>query len=87
MQTKFDEYLEFPCAFTFKIMGVNNDKLEADVLKVIQELVPGEYSPKSRPSSKGNYLALTLSVVVTSKEIIEAIYTQVGALEDVRHIL
>lgn len=87
MNTKFDELLEFPCPFTFKIMGLATPNLEADVLSIIQKLAPGDYSPTSRPSSKGNYKSLTLSVVVTSKEHIEQIYTELGALEDVRHVL
>ncbi|MEE1672628.1 DUF493 family protein YbeD [Agarivorans aestuarii] len=87
MQTKFDEYLEFPCDFTFKIMGVNNDTLEDEVLSVIQGLAPGDYSPKTRPSSKGNYKSITLVVKVTSKQHIESLYTQIGAIEDVRHVL
>lgn len=87
MNTKFDELLEFPCPFTFKIMGVASPTLETDVLAVIQNLAPGEYSPTSRMSAKGNYKSLSLSVLVTSKEQIEQIYSQVGALVDVKHIL
>jgi putative lipoic acid-binding regulatory protein len=87
MNTKFDELLDFPCPFTLKIMGVATPNLDADVLEVVQRLAPGDYSPKSRPSTKGNYKSLTLSVVVTSKEHIEQLYTELGALEDVRHVL
>ncbi|MFM2486328.1 DUF493 family protein YbeD [Celerinatantimonas yamalensis] len=87
MNTKFDEYLEFPCAFTFKVMGVANDSLEDEVLEVIQRLAPGEYSPSSRLSTKGNYRAFTLSVRVTSNEHIEQLYQELGAIDDVRHVL
>ncbi|WP_026960697.1 MULTISPECIES: DUF493 family protein YbeD [Aliagarivorans] len=87
MQHKFDELMEFPCDFTLKIMGVNNDTLEQQVLEVIQRLAPGDYSPKSKPSSKGNYVSLTLSVRVTNAEQVESLYREVGAIEDVRHVL
>ncbi|WP_055732299.1 DUF493 family protein YbeD [Agarivorans gilvus] len=87
MQTKFDEYLDFPCDFTFKIMGVNNHTLEDEVLSVIQNLAPGDYAPKTRPSSKGNYKSITLVVTVTSKQHIETLYTEIGSIEDVRHVL
>lgn len=87
MNTKFDEYLEFPCAFTFKVMGIANDTLEAQILEVVQRLAPGEYAPKSRLSGKGNYRSITLSIRVTSKTHIEQLYQELGAIEDVRHVL
>lgn len=85
--TKFDEYLEFPCPFTFKIMGLAKVNLTDQVLTVLQTLAPGDYAPKVKPSSKGNYESITLVATVTSKEHIEQIYTQLGSLEDVRHVL
>lgn len=87
MNSKFDEYLEFPCAFTFKVMGVATDTLEHEVLEVVQRLAPGEYSPTSKMSSKGNYRSVTLSIQVTSKEHIVTLYQELGAIEDVRHVL
>ncbi|CAG8998121.1 MAG: hypothetical protein CENE_00058 [Candidatus Celerinatantimonas neptuna] len=87
MNTKFDEYLEFPCPFTFKVMGIANETLEQEVLSVIQRLAPGEYSPSSKLSSKGNYRSVTLSVRVTSKQHIEQLYQELGAIDDVRHVL
>ncbi|NOU52560.1 YbeD family protein [Pseudoalteromonas sp. JBTF-M23] len=85
--TKFDEYLEFPCPFTFKIMGVANVSLTDQVLSKLQVMAPGDYAPKVKPSSKGNYESITVVVTVISKEHIEQIYTEIGSLEDVRHVL
>ncbi|CCQ12512.1 Proposed lipoate regulatory protein YbeD [Pseudoalteromonas luteoviolacea B = ATCC 29581] len=85
--TKFDEYLEFPCSFTFKIMGLANVNLTEQVLTVLQRIAPGDYAPKVKPSSKGTYESVTLVAVVTSKEHIEQIYNELGALKDVRHVL
>lgn len=87
LNTHFDELLDFPCSFAFKIMGVADPKLVEDVLRVIQKQAPGDYSPKIKPSSKGNYHALSIPVIVTDKEHIEAIYTELNKLELVRHIL
>lgn len=85
--TKFDEYLEFPCSFTFKVMGLANVDLTGQVLAVMQRIAPGDYAPKVKPSSKGTYESVTLVAIVTSKEHIELIYNEIGALEDVRHVL
>lgn len=85
--TKFDELLEFPCPFTFKIMGLANVSLTEQVLSVMQKHAPGDYAPKVKPSSKGTYESVTLVATVTSKEHIETLYTEIGRIEDVRYVL
>jgi hypothetical protein len=85
--TKFDEYLEFPCPFTFKVMGLANVDLTGQIMSVLQQHAPGDYVPKSKPSSKGTYESITVVVTVTSKEHIETLYNELGKLEDVRHVL
>ncbi len=87
MDTKFDELLEFPCMQTFKVMGVACPEMQEQVIQKLQELAPGDYSPKVKPSSKGNYQALSIGVKVTSKEHMESIYTEIGELELVRVII
>ena len=87
LNTKFDELLEFPCVFAFKVMGVADPKLMFDVIAVIQRHAPGDYAPSVKESSKGNYHALNIPVTVTCKEQIESIYTDISSLELVRHIL
>ncbi|MFC3093587.1 DUF493 family protein [Alteromonas sediminis] len=87
MDTKFDELLEFPTFQTFKIMGVAHDDLPTQVIGRLQELAPGDYSPSVRPSSKGTYHSLSISVKVTSKAHMESIYTELSKLELVRVVL
>ncbi len=87
LNTKFDELLEFPCLFSFKVMGLAEPQMMLDVLGVIQKHAPGDYSPKVKPSSKGTYHSLTIPVTVTSKAHIEAIYSELNNLELVRCIL
>lgn len=87
MQTKFDQLLDFPCDFSFKVMGLTGPTLEDDILAVVQKHAPGDYRPKQRPSSKGNYTAVSINVVVQSKEHIELLYRELSALEDVRYVL
>ncbi len=87
MDTRFDELLEFPCYQTFKIMGVAHESLPSVVISRLQELAPGDYVPSVKPSSKGNYHSLSLSVKVTSKDHMETIYTELSKLELVRVVL
>lgn len=87
MKTKFDELLEFPTVLNFKIMGVACDELPDLIIAELQKHTPGDYTPKIKPSSKGNYLAVSIAVTVTSKEHIETIYETLTAIEQVRYVL
>ena len=87
LNTHFDELLEFPCVFAFKVMGVAGPELMSDVIAVIQKNAPGDYSPTVKPSSKGTYHSLSVPVTVKSKEQIEVIYNELNKLESVRYIL
>ncbi|WP_417617394.1 DUF493 family protein YbeD [Oceanisphaera sp.] len=87
LNTKFDEYLEFPCRFPFKILGLADERLPDMVVEVLQEHAPGDYSPQVRPSSKGTYHAVTVQVTVNSKEHIETLYQKLGELELVKYVL
>lgn len=86
--TKFDEYLEFPCQFSFKVLGLAHEALVDQVMAVVrQHTDAGDYSPTVRPSTKGNYHSVSVSVTVTSKQHIELLYTELGKIELVRYVL
>ncbi|MCB5227166.1 DUF493 family protein YbeD [Alishewanella sp. 16-MA] len=86
--TKFDEYLEFPCQFNFKVLGIAESRLVDDVMMVIQQHTEAtDYSPLVKPSAKGNYHSVSVKVTVTSKEHIELLYTELGKIELVRYVL
>ncbi|MCW8108626.1 DUF493 family protein YbeD [Alteromonas ponticola] len=87
MDTRFDELLDFPTYQTFKVMGVADDALPGEVVSCLQRLAPGDYSPSVKPSSKGNYHSVSISVRVTSKEHMEEIYTELAKIELVRVVL
>jgi len=87
LNTKFDELLDFPCSLSFKVMGLADPQLVPEVIRVIQKIAPGDYSPTIKPSSKGTYHSLAVPVIVNSKEHIEEIYTELNKLDLVRFIL
>ena len=87
MQTKFDEYLEFPCDFPFRVMGLARETLADDVVAVLQQHAPGDYQPKVKPSRNGKYYSVAVRVTVTSKDHIETLYTTLAAIKDVVHVL
>ena len=87
MKTKLNELLEFPTSFTYKVMGVAEPELVDDVMAVIQRHAPGEYSPVVRPSSKGNYHSISVTITATHIEQIENLYSELGDLNRVRMVL
>ena len=87
MKTHFDELLDFPTVLNFKVMGVASDDLADIIIAELQTHTPGDYAPKTKPSSKGTYLSVSVKVTVTSKEHIEKIYTTLNAIEQVRYVL
>ena len=87
MKTHFKELLEFPCVLNFKVMGVACDELPDLIIAVLQKDNAGDYVPKIKPSSKGNYHAVSIAVRVTSQEHIEKLYTELSAIEQVRYVL
>lgn len=87
MKTKFDEYLDFPCPFTYKVMAIARETLVEEVVEVVQQHAPGDYKPETKKSSKGNYHSVTIRVTVESKEHIEGLYKSLASIDGVRHVL
>ncbi|HHB1595225.1 TPA: DUF493 family protein YbeD, partial [Vibrio campbellii] len=59
---KLKDLLEFPCSFTYKVMGHAKPELPELVLEVIQRHAPGDYSPTVKPSAKGNYHSVSINI-------------------------
>ena len=87
LDTKFDELMDFPCAFPFKVVGEAHETLTDKVVAVVQKHAPGDYSPSTKTSSKGSYHSITIRVPVTSKDHIEILYTKLASIEGVRRVL
>ncbi|HHZ87402.1 MAG TPA: DUF493 domain-containing protein [Chromatiaceae bacterium] len=84
-----DTLLEFPCEFPIKIFGRCGPCFDAKVTSLVRQHVPdlSEGAIKSRPSSNGNYLAVTITFTATSKAQIDAIYMGLTGCEDVIMVL
>ncbi|RJX71680.1 DUF493 family protein [Vibrio sinensis] len=84
---KLKDLLEFPCTFTYKVMGYAKPELPEKVLTVIQRHAPGDYIPKITPSAKGNYHAVSVTITATSIEQVETLYKELGDIDIVRMVL
>ena len=86
-QPTLRDLLEFPCTFTYKVMGYAKPELESKVLEVIQRHAPGTYSPSIKPSGKGTYNAVSVTITATSIEQVETLYKELGDIDIVRMVL
>lgn len=76
-----DKLLTFPCLFPIKIMGINNEALVAEVVAIIAAHTT-HFDPdndiSTKPSSKGNYIAITANIMATSQEQLDTIYRELN---------
>ncbi|MDX8396573.1 MAG: DUF493 domain-containing protein [Mariprofundaceae bacterium] len=81
--------LEFPCQFPIKVMGNNQNNFENEVVMIVREHAPNlsEGAVRSKPSSTGKYLAVTITITATSKAQLDTIYRTLNALPDVKMML
>jgi len=81
--------LSFPCEFPVKVMGVNTDSFEQEIVMIARRHIPdlGEASVRSRPSSSGNYLSVTITFTAQSREQLDQLYLAVNAHPGVRMVL
>lgn len=86
-KTKLNELLEFPCSFTYKVMGLAQPELVDKVLSVVQKHAPGDYTPSVKPSSKGNYHSVSVTITATHIDQVETLYEELGAIDIVRMVL
>ena len=86
MSEKKDSLLEFPCQFPIKALGVDEDEFVAHVLNLVSQHCPelSEENIKTRPSSGGKYVSVTVTVTATSQLHLDAIYY---ALTDSERVL
>ncbi|HNT54826.1 MAG TPA: DUF493 domain-containing protein [Anaerolineaceae bacterium] len=73
--------LDFPCTFPLKAIGRGGDDFSALVFEIVSRHVPGLTTAAltSRPSSAGNYLAVTVTFTAQSRAQLDAIYLELNA--------
>ncbi len=81
--------LEFPCTFPIKAIGKDTAGFQAIITDIIRRHVPDldENNVTTRPSSGGKYVALTATFVATSREQLDALYSELSAHDLVLYLL
>ncbi len=83
------ELLEFPTQFPIKVMGRQREDFVDVMLGVVREHVP-DFSSDGitvNESRNGNFLSMTVSVTVNSREQLENLYMALADHELVRIVL
>lgn len=76
--TPAESALTFPTAFPIKIMGRRADGFAQAVVDVVLRHAP-DFDPagvEMRSSREGNYLSLTVTILATSREQLDALYRE-----------
>lgn len=84
-----DSLIEYPSDFPIKIMGIMQDAFAQTMVEVVRRHDPDFHAGKMtmRPSSKGNYLALTVTVRATSREQLDNLYRELSSHAMVKVVL
>ena len=84
-----ESLIEFPCDFPIKIMGARVEGFAQAIVEVVVRHDPGfdAATVEMRPSSKGNYLALTCTVRATSQGHLDGIYRELSSHPMVKVVL
>jgi len=78
---KRETLLAFPTEFPIKVMGRRETDFAQGVAEIVLRHAP-DFDPKTmemRPSSKGKYLGLTVTIIAQSREQLDALYRELGA--------
>lgn len=84
-----DSLIEYPSEFPIKIMGPMHDTFAQTMVEVVIQHDPTFHAGKveMRPSSKGTYLSLTVTVYATSREQLDNLYRALSSHPMVKVVL
>ena len=84
-----DSLIEYPCDFPIKIMGAMQDAFAKTMVDVVSTYDAEFHAGKleMRPSTKGNYLSLTVTVRATSREQLDNLYRALSSHPMVKMVL
>jgi hypothetical protein len=84
-----ESLIEYPSDFPIKIMGAMQDQFAQTIVELVTLHDPEFHAGKleMRPSSGGNYLALTVTVRATSREQLDNLYRALSSHPMVKVVL
>ncbi|SDL50690.1 hypothetical protein SAMN05660860_00805 [Geoalkalibacter ferrihydriticus] len=87
-QPRAEDLLNFPCDHLFKAMGPNSVIFIEKVRRAVAETVPiAEDAVKTRASTKGNYLSVTVRVHLENFDQLTRIYASLRKIDELKFLL
>lgn len=77
--------ITYPCEVPIKAMGLAHAYFDRIIIEIVRRHVPDvdESTLRSRPSSNGKYVSVTVTITADSRAQLEAIYLDLKACEQV----
>lgn len=84
-----DNLIDYPSDFPIKVMGAAHEDFAATIVDVVLEHDPTFHIGRMevRPSSKGTYTGLTVTVLATSRAQLDALYQALSSHPMVKVVL
>ncbi|MGV7208357.1 DUF493 family protein [Oxalobacteraceae bacterium A2-2] len=84
-----ESLIEYPSDFPIKVMGATHEEFAGTIHQVVLKHDPEFHEGRMevRPSGKGNYISLTVTVRATSREQLDALYTELSGHPMVKIVL
>lgn len=84
-----EELIEYPTDFPIKVMGATHAEFAPTIVEVVRKLDPtfNESKMTTRPSTKGNYTGLTVTVHATSRDMLDDVYRALSSHPMVKMVL
>lgn len=74
-------FIEFPCRYPIKVMGLDVDDYSEAIIRIIRTHAPDlkDEDISFRPSRHGKYLAVNVIIMATDVEQLQAIFNDLKA--------
>lgn len=88
-QARRETLIEYPCAFPIKVMGRHQDGFVGAITQIARTFDPDfdASTVELRPSRRGNYLGVTITVTATDREQLDNLYRALTAHPMVKVVL
>lgn len=86
---RLDSLIEYPSQFPIKVMGIKTDGFVHAITAIARQFDPGfdAATIELRDSKAGNYLGITVTVLVTSREQLDELYRTLSTHPMVKVVL
>ncbi|BGI51028.1 MAG: DUF493 family protein YbeD [Arsenophonus endosymbiont of Ceratovacuna japonica] len=87
MKTKLHDLLNFPCLFTYKVIGAAKIELINKIIEIVKYYIPSDYKLSVNISNKGNFYSVSITITATNIKQIEKLYEELYNIDLVRIVL